>query len=328
MTLNGSNVDEYNPSSIGFRHVRPCVVQHMLCELCGALEGLVALHADKNPPGARLLLVKLQRGEVAKVLAASRASVGFLFAVDVLVTHEAGGHGERHAALGALVGPRSGVDGLVLSQVGRLGETLGAHRADVRPNAGVALLVLGHAAGQSEGFAAVGAGEGPLPQVLPLVALQGEGLVESLVAVRAREGLVVGVHVPLVLPQVGGANEILAAGVAHVGLFAGVCADVLAVVGGPDVGLDAEGAVIRPLARVETLVLLQRALVGVRLAANVARVRLEARVRLQVTLQVAELLEGPAAVGALEGTVLFVDDVAFLHCDQKSGDLVIAAFCE
>lgn len=297
----------------------------MLSQLCGALERLVALHADKDPPSARLLLVKLQHGQEAKALAAARAAVGFLFTVDVLVPHEAGGHGKRHAALGALMGPRSAVNGLVLGQVGRLREALGAHRADVRTNSGVALLVLCHATGQSEGFATVGAGERPLSKVLPLVALQGEGFVEGLATVRAGEGLVVGMHVPLVLPQVRGANEILPTSVTRVGLFTGVCADVLAVIRGPDVGLDTEGAVIWSFTRVEALVLLQRALVGVSLATYVAHVWLEAGVRLQVTLQVAELLKSPVAVGALEGTVLFVDSVTFFHCDQKSRDLVIFA---
>lgn len=301
------------------------MVQHVLSELRGTLEGLVTLHADKDPSSTRLLLVELQCGRVTKVLAAARAVVGFLLTVDVLVTHEARCHGERHAALCALVGPRAAVNGLVLGQVGRLGEALGAHRADVRTNPRVDLLVLCHPTGQSEGFAAVGAGERPLSQVLPLVALQGEGLIEGLAAVRAWEGLVIGVHVPLMLPQVRGTNEILPTGVTCVGLFTCVCADMLAVIRGPDVGLDAEGAVVWSFSRVEAFVLLQRALMGVSLATYVAHMWLEASVRLQVTLQIAELLKSPVAVGALEGPVLFVNFIAFFHRDQKSRDFVILA---
>lgn len=66
--------------------------------------------------------------------------------------------------------------------------------------------------------------------MLALVAFQGERLVEGLATVRTWERLVVGVHVPLMLPQVGGADEILAACFTDVGLLAGVCADVLAVI--------------------------------------------------------------------------------------------------
>lgn len=49
-------------------------------------------------------------------------------------------------------------------------------------------------------------------------------------------------------------------------------ADVLAVVRGPDVSPGAEGAAVRTLACVQALVLLQRPLVGVGLAACVAHV--------------------------------------------------------
>lgn len=118
------------------------VVQHVLCQLCCTLEGFVALDADEDPACTVLLLVQLQRGQVAEILAAAGAAVGFLFVVDVLVTYEAGSHGECHAALWALMGPRAAVDGLVLHQVGGLGEALGAHRADVRTHSGVDLLVL------------------------------------------------------------------------------------------------------------------------------------------------------------------------------------------
>lgn len=62
------------------------------------------------------------------------------------------------------------------------------------------------------------------------MALQGQGFIKSLATVCAGEGLVVGVHVPLVLPQVRGANEILATSVADVGLLPSVCADMLAVI--------------------------------------------------------------------------------------------------
>lgn len=90
----------------------------MLRKLCGTQERLVTLCTHKDPPSTGLFLVKLQRGQVAKVLAAACAAVGFLFIVDVLVTNEAGNHGERHAALCALVWPLSAVNGLVLGQVG------------------------------------------------------------------------------------------------------------------------------------------------------------------------------------------------------------------
>lgn len=244
-------------------------------------------------------------------------------AMQVAVPHQSGRGGKRQAALLALVGSLAAVDGLVLGQVGRLGEALVADGAGVRPHAGVGLPVLCHAAGQAEGLAAVGAGKGPLAQVLALVALQRQGLVESLAAVRAREGLVIGVRVAFVLAQVGRADEVFAAGAAGVGFLTGVRADVLAVVRGPDVRPGAEGAVVGTLARVQTLVLLQRALVGVGLAARVAHVRLEARVCLQVTLEVAELLEGPVAVRTLEGTLLCIRPAAaLLHCHQKSSNLV------
>lgn len=167
---------------------------------------------------------------MAEVLAAARAAVGFLFIVDVLVTNEAGNHGERHAALCALVWPLPAVNGLVLGQVGGLCETLGAHGADERTHPCVDLLVLRHATFQSEGLPAVGAAERPLSQVLTLVTLQGEGFIEGLATLRAREGLVVGVDVPLVLSQVRGSDEVLAARVTDVGLFTSVCADMLAVI--------------------------------------------------------------------------------------------------
>lgn len=79
---------------------------------------------------------------------------------------------------------------------------------------------------------------------------------------------------------------------------------------------------IGPFAGVQTLVLLQRALVRVSLATYVAHMRLEACVRLQVTLQVAELVESPVAVCALEGAMLCVDLTAFFHRHQKPRDLV------
>lgn len=102
-----------------------------------------------------------------------------------------------------------------------------------------------------------------------------------------------------------------------------MCADMLPVIRGPDIGLHAEGAVVRSLARVQTLVLLQCALMRVSLAAYITHVWLESRVCLQVTLQVAELLESPVAVWALKGTLLHVDPAAFFHGDQKPSDLVI-----
>lgn len=202
----------------------------MLCKLCGTLERLVTLHADKDPPSTGLLLVELQRGEVAEALAAARAAVALLLTVDVLMTNEAGSHGKSHAALFALVWPHSAVNGLVLRQVGGLCETLGAHRAGVRTHSCVDLLVLCHATGQGERHPTVGAGERSFSQVLPLMTLQGEGFVEGLATVRARERLVVGVHVPLVLAQVRGPNKVLAASIADVGLFPSVCADMLAVI--------------------------------------------------------------------------------------------------
>lgn len=156
--------------------------------------------------------------------------MGFLFIVDVLVTNKARGHGKRHAALFALMRPCSAVNGLVFSQVGRLGETLGAHGADVRTHSRVDLLVLRHTTGQGEGFPTVGAGERSLTQVLALMTLQGEGFIEGLATVCAREGLVIGMHVPLMLSQVRGADEILATSVTDVGLLTSVCADMLAVI--------------------------------------------------------------------------------------------------
>ncbi len=59
----------------------------MLRKLCGTLERFVTLHTDKDPASTGLLLVKLQRFEVAEVFVADCAAVGFLFVVDVLVAN-------------------------------------------------------------------------------------------------------------------------------------------------------------------------------------------------------------------------------------------------
>lgn len=139
-------------------------------------------------------------------------------------------HRKRHAALFALVGPLSAVNGLVLAQVGGLCETFGAHGANERTHPCVDLLVLRHTTGQSKRLSAVGAAERPRSQVLTLVTLQGERFIEGLATMSAREGFVIDVHVPLVLPQVRGAYEILAASVTDVGLFTCVCSDMLAVI--------------------------------------------------------------------------------------------------
>ncbi len=128
------------------------------------------------------------------------------------------------------MGPHSAVNGHMLSQVGGLCEALGAHRADVWTHSHVDLLVLGHSTGQSEGLPTVRAGERSFSQVLPLVTLQREGFIEGLATVRAWEGLVIGVHVPLMLSQVRGANEIFATSITDVGLFTRVRADMLAVI--------------------------------------------------------------------------------------------------
>lgn len=52
---------------------------------------------------------------------------------------------------------------------------------------------------------------------------------------------------------------------------------------------------------------------------------------LQVTLQIAKLLEGPVAVRTLKGTLLCIcicPAAAFLHGNQKSSDLVIVVVFE
>ena len=86
---------------------------------------------------------------------------------------------------------------------------------------------------------------------------------------------------------------------------------------------------VGPLARVQPLVLLQGALVGVGLAADVALVRLAARVRLQVALQVAELLEGPVAARALEAPLLVVDvHATLLHRRKDARHLAVGAGVE
>jgi len=118
----------------------------------------------------------------------------------------------------------------MLGQVGGFCETLGAHGTDIWTYSSVDFLMLRQAAGQCECFPTVGAGEGPLSQVFTLMTLQGEGFIEGLTTVRAGERLVVGVHVPLMLPQVRGADEILAASVTDVGLLTSVCANMFAVV--------------------------------------------------------------------------------------------------
>lgn len=174
----------------------------MLSKFCGTLERFVTFCADKNPPSTVLLLMKLQFCWVAKILAAAHAVVGFLFTMYELVTNKTGSHGKCHATFCALMGPHSAVNGFMLGQVGGLCETLGAHRADKRTHPSVDFLVLCHAAGQGKPLLTVGAGEGSFSQVLTLVALQSKGFIEGLAAVRAWEGLVIGVHVPLMLPQV------------------------------------------------------------------------------------------------------------------------------
>lgn len=243
------------------------MAHHVLCELRGTLESLVTLHTDKDPPGTRLLLVALQSSRAAEGHAAACAVVGPLSGMDTLVTDQAGHHGKCHPALRTLVGADAAVYGLVLQQVGGLGEGLGTDQAGVGSHPGVHLLVLCHAAGHGKGFPTNGTAEGPLAQMGSLMAEQGQRLVEGPAALRTWKGFVVGVHVALVLPQVRGAHKVLAAGLAHVWLLSGVRADVLAVIGGPDVGLVTEGAVVWSLSGVQALVLLKRALVGIGLAA-------------------------------------------------------------
>lgn len=202
----------------------------MLCKLSGTLERFVTLYTDKDPSSAGLLLVKLQLSEVAEVFAAARTTVGFLVAVDELVTHQAGRHSKCHTAFCALVRPHATVDGFMLCQIRGFGETFGADGADIWTHAFVDFLVLCHTTGKGKCFSTVGTGERPLPQVLTLVTLQGQGLIEGLTTVGTWERLVVGVHVSLMLSQVRGPDEILAAGVTDVGLFTSVCADMLAVI--------------------------------------------------------------------------------------------------
>lgn len=236
------------------------VFHHMLFKFCGTLKRFVALYADKDPPSARLLLVELQLCDLAEVLAAAGAAVWLLVVVNELVAYQAGSHGKCHTALPTLVRPDSAVDGFVLCQVGGFRETLGAHGANKRTYSHVDFLVLHHAAGQSEGFPTVGTGEGSFPEMLPLVAFQGERFVEGLATVCAWERLVVGVHVPLVLSQIRGADKILSAGFTDVRFLARVCADVLAVIRGPDVRFVTKGTAVWSFPSVQTLVLLQRTL--------------------------------------------------------------------
>lgn len=243
------------------------MAQHVLSELRGTLKSLVTLYTYKDPPGTRLLLVALQSSCAAEGPAAACAVEGPLSSMDALVTDQARYHGERHPALGAFVGTDAAVHGLVLQQVGGLGEGFGADQAGVGSHPGVHHLVLCHAAGHGKGFPTNGTAEGPLAQMGSLMAEQGQRLVEGPAALRTWKGFVVGVHVALVLPQVRGAHKVLAAGLAHVWLLSGVRADVLAVIGGPDVGLVTEGAVVWSLSGVQALVLLKRALVGIGLAA-------------------------------------------------------------
>ena len=83
-----------------------------------------------------------------------------------------------------------------------------------------------------------------------------------------------------------------------------VGADVLAVVRGPGVVSGAEGARVGLLARVQAAVLLQRALVQVGFAAELAGVGLGPAVCLPVAQQVAGLLEGLPALQTLVGMLL------------------------
>lgn len=135
---------------------------------------------------------------------------------------------------------------------------------------------------------------------------------------RARKRLVIGVHVAFVFPQVRRADEVFSALFTLVRLFPGVRSDVLAVIGRPDVAAVAKRATVRSFPRVQSLVLLERSLVRIRLAADVAHVGLESGVSRDVALQVAQLLERPVAVRTLERTLLRIDIAAFLHRFQKS----------
>lgn len=297
--------------------------EHVLRELGCSPKGSVAAPADKDASCAALLLVQQQAVELAEVPAARGASVRLLFHVHESVPDQAGRGGKGRSAVSASEGSLAAVGGLVLCQIRGLGKSLGANRAHVRPHALVRFLMLHHAAREREGLPAVRARERPLPQVRAFMALQGQWFVEGPAATRARVRLVVCVHVALMFAKVGGPNEVLATGGAIVGLLPRVSADVFAVVRRPDVGFGAEGAAVRPLPRVQPLVLLQRTLVGVSLPADVTHMRLEAGVRLQVTLEVTQLLEGPGAVGALEGSVLRVYCSTLFHGYQESVDFVI-----
>ena len=197
-------------------HTFVSVFQHMLCKLCGTLERFVTLHTDKDPPSTGLFLVKLQLSEMAEVFAATCATVGFLFAVDKLVTNQAGRHCKCHTALSTLERPHSTVNGFMFGQVRGFSEAFGTHGADIWTHSLVDFLVLGHTTGEGKCFSTVRTGERPFPQVLTLVTLQGQGFIEGLAAVCTWERLVIDVHVSLMLPEVRGADEILATSVTRV----------------------------------------------------------------------------------------------------------------
>lgn len=63
-----------------------------------------------------------------------------------------------------------------------------------------------------------------------LVTEKRQWLVKGFATLLAEKGLVVGVHVPLMFPQVGGAHKVFATFLADVGLLPCVCSNMFAEV--------------------------------------------------------------------------------------------------
>lgn len=194
----------------------------------------------------------------------------------------------------------------MFSKVRGLSEGFGANRTHVGTHATVDLPVLRHAACLSKRPSALWTQKRSLAQMRSLVTKERQRLVEGFATLLAKERLVVGVHVPHVFPQVGGAHKVFTAFLADVGLLSRVRPNVFSEVRGPDVGFFTEGTLVRSFTGVEPFVLLKCTLVRVGFSTHVTDVRPEATVSFHVTRKVAGLLESPVTVSALVRTVLRV----------------------
>lgn len=220
-----------------------------------------------------------ERSRQREVPPAVAAGVRLLPRVDPGVPPQLARSHERLVALRAAVGFFSRVSPHVRRQRPLLSERLAAVGAVVRRDAGVQALVSHERAGQGEPFVAEGALVGPLSRVSPLMIPQLGRRVAALLAVRTREllpreaGDHLGVHRLQVRLQVPVSGE----------------------------ALQADGAVVRPLAGVRTPVQPELALAGESLLAESARERLLPRVDPFVDHEQPLLREPLLAHGAGEG---------------------------